>query len=64
MLLWMCLNVVPRSLMTNRLPTELVNVKTTDTGNLDEKEIVSDSTTKELSSNIFEVQFYWSSSTK
>ncbi len=57
MLLWMCLNVVPRSLMTNRLPTELVNVKTTDTENLDEKEIVSDSTTKELSSNIFEVQF-------
>ena len=30
------------SLMTKRLPTELVNVKTTDTENLDEKEIVSD----------------------
>ena len=29
-------------LMTKRLPTELVNVKTTDTENLDEKEIVSD----------------------
>ena len=30
------------SLMTKRLPTELVNVKTADTENLDEKEIVSD----------------------
>ena len=49
MLLWMCLNVVPRSLMTNRLPAELVNVKTTDTENLDEKEIVSDSTAKVFS---------------
>ena len=29
------------SLMTKRLPTELVNVKTADTENLDEKEIVS-----------------------
>ena len=38
----MCLNVVPRLLMKKRLPTELVNVKTTDTANLDEKGIVSD----------------------
>ena len=38
----MCLNVVPRSLMTKRLPTELVNVKTTDTANLDEQGIVND----------------------
>ena len=38
----MCLNVVPRSLMTKRLPTELVNVETTDTANLDEQGIVND----------------------
>ena len=34
--------MVPRSLMTKRLPTELVNVKTTDTANLDEQGFVSD----------------------
>ena len=28
--------------MTKRLPTELVNVKTTDTANLDEQGIVND----------------------
>ena len=40
-------------LMTKRLPTELVNVKTTDTENLDEKEIVSDIV------NIFSCKSNW-----
>ena len=45
--------------MTNRLPAELVNVKTTDTENLDEKEIVSDSTTEELKYFLLKNLIYW-----